>query len=203
MNTQNITNIHPSFFAFKDEPKLKNRTMKSVENGELVWSRPNQIYKQQPMFSSSSTKLQSHACDALSGVEEVTEFSRLFFSHKNLIELQKMIRYSVYINTNKKYIIDYQNETELIIAMRTLYLENAIIPSSINEYTSEIKRLNDLLLSKLIPRLVSEIEQYLGYIKDSNNPYTLLDNPRSTSNNKNIRSASDILFGDNNFFGII
>lgn len=197
------TNLHPDFFEYKNVTQPEHRTRESVEKGEPVWSKIDQDFKDIPMFDETSKD--NYACKALSNIQEVTPFSRLFFSQKNIKEIQRLIRYNVYVNSDKKHVIGNQDETELVIIMRGQYLQYARVRSDPEEYKKEIKRLNGLVVTYLLPDIISNIEQYVGYIKDSTSTYIPIDrgsNP-SIKGQKTLRSVSDVLVGDDNFFGSI
>lgn len=194
------SNLHPNFFEFKDVPQPERRTVSSIEKGDLMWSKPGQKYKQKPMFDKG--KRQNYASKVLTGIQEVSEFSLLFFSMENIKYVQQLIRYNVYVNTENNYVIGEQDETELLIRMRGIYLQYSKIPSDKRLFKQEIKRLNSLVITNLLPELVSNIEQHLGYLRDSSQAYRLIDrgtNP-SIKGQRDLRSVSDVLVGDDNFF---
>ncbi len=73
-----------------------------------------------------------------------------------------MIRYNVWIKSNKKYIIDEQSVIELEIIMRSIYLQNARnLPFNIRDQVSE---LNNILVHQITPQIISEAQQYMGYL---------------------------------------
>jgi|APGre2960657404_1045060.scaffolds.fasta_scaffold01223_11 hypothetical protein len=139
----------------------------------------------------------------LCGAQETSVFSRAFFSRSNILEIQKLIRYQVYLNSKNKYIIGDQSETELIIIMKSIYLRYSKMPKDYSCYAKEISRLNEIIVSRVIPGIINNIEQYIGYIKDSSSAPELLERSKndSSAGTKEPRSFSDILFGDSTFFG--
>lgn len=207
--TDYTTNVHPSSFAFKNEPKLKLRTYSSVVDGDPVWSRPNQIYKEVSMFELNSEKNTNYALQALNYTQELSPLSLLFFSQSNIDEIQKLIRYNIYVASNNKHVIDYQSEIEIVIVMKSMFLRFAQIPANGDTAegklftVQEIQRLNELVINEIVPKLISNVEQYTGYLRDSTNPYKIMATPQNTSSKGNKgRSYSDVLFGDSNFFGV-
>lgn len=197
------TNLHPDYFEFKHDVIPEHRTEESVAKGDLVWGTLEQKYKDVPMYDETSRD--NYASKALAGIQEISPFSCLFFSIKNIKEVQRLLRYNVYVNTGKKHIIDNQDETELVIIMRGIYLQYSRIPEKTSLYKNEIQRLNSLVITNLLPDIVSNIEQYIGYIKDSTQNYIPMDrgvNP-SIKGERNLRSVSDVLVGDDAFFGTV
>lgn len=194
------TNLHNDFFEFKHPTMPKVKTEESVSKRNLKWSSIDQHYGDYPMHDDKSRN--NYASKALAGIQEVSPFSLLYFSLDNIKEVQRLIRYNVYIHTDKKYVIDEQDETELVIIMRGVYLQYAKVQNEENKFQGEIERLNGLVVTELLPNLVSNIEQYVGYIKDSTQMYIPMDrgtNP-SIKGEKILRSITDILIGDKKFF---
>lgn len=199
--TELNTNLHPSFFEFKNVPNQGKRTIESVERGDPMWSKQGQVFKQHKLHDEVSRK--NYASKVLNGIQEVSPFSLLFFSQENIRELQKLIRYNVYENTERKHIIGNQSETELVIVMRTVYLQYSKVPSNKNQYKQAIERLNSIVVTTVLPDLISNIEQYFGYLKDNDGsvamPMRRAENT-SVKGQNTLRSVSDVLVGDDNFF---
>lgn len=195
------TNLHPSHFQFNDVPVLEDRTIQSVQEGKLIWSAENQKYSDIQMYNNDDNTT-NYAGVVLAGIQEVSPFSKLFFSAENIKEIQKLLRYNVYKQSGDKHVISDQNETELVFIMRATYLSYAQIPYYKKDVTISIQNLNKITISKLIPDLMSNIEQYIGYRRDISQPYTLLDRGKNVSSTgtKSLRSVSDVLIGDDLFF---
>lgn len=73
--------------------------------------------------------------DILGNLQIETLLSSLFFSRRNIQDIQKLIRMVVYQHMNQ--VIDDQSETELLIIMRSLYLEYALAPPMLESAKSE------------------------------------------------------------------
>lgn len=200
------TNLHPSFFEFKHSTNNflpQNRTIESVQRGDPIWSKKEQIFPDQPSLYTERKPKDNYARKALAGIQEVSPFSSLFFSRENINEIQRLIRYNVYVNTDRKFIIDNQDEDELLIIMRGVYLQYSRVPSDKQYYNQAIKKLNALVINVLMPNLISNIEQYVGYLRDSKTPYLPLSREINDSiiGQTELRSVSDVLVGDDLFFG--
>lgn len=189
------TNLRPDFFEKKNEIEPKFATPNS-ENKCTIDNK----YRDNTLYAQQSKK--NYASKALAGIQEVSPFSYLYFSSQNILSLQKLIRYNVYIHTNKEHVIGYQNETELVIIMRAIYLQYAKVPEHQSLYKNEIERLNAAVVTQLLPDLVSNVKQYVGYIRDSSRTAVPLDRGMNSSikGEKNLRSVSDVLIGDDLFF---
>ena len=117
----------------------------------------------------------------LEGIQTIYPFSELFFSEENVKWLQSNIRHKIYILSSNKYVISNQDERELMLIMRAIYLQNSNNPEKQEEYTKEILKLNKLVMEYVIPSIISEIEQYSNYIKDISQVATPIPLPIATS----------------------
>lgn len=113
----------------------------------------------------------------LTGTLVHDKLSLLFFSHKNIENIQKVMRFSVFKETDFK--IGKQSETELLVIMRSIFLEHA--NHNLTDYTHQIKTLNNIVIDEIIPKLVVEVKQYKQYLVDKASPYQMLERPVSVS----------------------
>lgn len=139
-----------------------------------------------------------------------TPLTFLYFSDKNVDSLQKLLRLRVYNETG--YVIDNQSINELMTIMRGVFLEHAAHPPLIHKdmkkevleallvkYTEEVDRLNRLVIEFIIPKLISQIKQYLGYLQDVSAQPIPLPQPMSdsTTGQKIYKSVTQLLIGGN------
>jgi len=118
--------------------------------------------------------------DALNGNWQQSPLSKAFFSRQNIIILQNAIRALVYKSTNGIYNIAPQNETELKIIMRSIFLQNASHqPTHIKE---QITELNDLVLEYAVPKIISEATAYIKYKNDVSTLAVPHDRPAYVNN---------------------
>jgi hypothetical protein len=122
----------------------------------------------------SGNQFQMFTCDnndndtfkdyALYGIQTRSPLSEVFFSKVNMNRLQKQLRYQVWTASGGKYQIGPQSETELMVIMRAIYLQHAKnLPYQIPEQVNELDR---LVIDFCLPKVMSEVEQYLGYLKN-------------------------------------
>lgn len=105
----------------------------------------------------------SQADEALRGIQQADKLSDLFFSRENIEALQQGIRYLVFEKSCKKHIIDRQSEDDLLVIMRSIYLQNAVnLPYMILE---QVRVLNQKVLEFVVPRVLEEIKMYIDYKK--------------------------------------
>jgi hypothetical protein len=101
----------------------------------------------------------------------------LYFSKKNIEALQQGIRYSVYKRTGQ--VIDTQNERELLVIMRSLYLQySRNLPTNI---VMQVKDLNKRVLDEVLPQIIMEMNQYKTYLRDASGLPIPLDRGENTS----------------------
>ncbi len=115
--------------------------------------------------------------EALNGVYEESELSNLYFSKENIQIIQNGIRAGIYEKTNKEHIIPPQNIDNIKIIMRNIYIQYA---ENQNNITSEIERLNQLVLGYIIPQVHSSLISYLKYIKDQSTLVIPLELPNQS-----------------------
>ena len=100
-----------------------------------------------------------------------------FFSRRNIEMLHSSIR--MIIKEKVGVVIGRQDDSELVLTMRGLYCIYAN-PGARNP-TDEIRRLNSICLEHIIPHIRTNVQHYLGYLRDISRPYTLLDRPENVS----------------------
>ena len=101
---------------------------------------------------------------AVSNIQSKTPLSNLYFSAKNIENIQNQIRYSIYNLSKGKYTIGPQSELALKVIMRAYYLQYGKFLNT--HIKDQIKELNQLVVQYCVPSIMSEIEQYNTYIYD-------------------------------------
>ena len=107
----------------------------------------------------------------------------LFFSQTNIDALQTGLRNLVSNKTQGKHTINNQSETELMIIMRSIYLEYGM-----NLQTNVIEQIRDLnkkVLDFSVPRILVDLEQYDQYIVDASQLHIPMDRSSNVSNKGN------------------
>lgn len=185
---------HPSFF----QTNLKEHGSKiKITDMEEYKIYRNDLVDGKPREDQDMTYLEHYKTPykgILGTTQELSSFSKLFFSKENLSWVQKNIRYLVY-NISNKYIISEQDETNLLIVMKAIYLQNSRNPDKSSMYKKEILRLNGLVLNEVVPDILSKIQQYRGYLSDISKiqePISLPVNMSITGTKSN-RGPSDVL----------
>jgi len=136
---------------------------------------------------------------AIRGIHDRTLLNQLYFSEKNIENVQNKLRFTVYKMSRGQFTIGPQNETELTIVMRSIYLQfSRNLPDKIKE---QIGELNKIVVDQLAPNVLSQTKQYLKYLEDSNEPYRLMQRPQNVSSagSKTLEMHTALGFGDPNF----
>jgi hypothetical protein len=101
----------------------------------------------------------------------------LYFSEENVSALQHGIRYSVFRQSEK--VIDNQNERELLVIMRSIYLQYAT--NQPDKIIEQVRELNKRVLDYVVPKIVVELNQYDTYIRDASTLPTPMARGQNTS----------------------
>lgn len=118
-------------------------------------------------FSVASTAPSQQLEDSLACVMRSLNQARspllsAFFSIENLDVIQNRLRATIQQRTG--YAIDRQSDTDLTVIMRKVYAERA---NSSEDVKTEVARLNDIVLSIVVPMVATGVAGYLAYLKDA------------------------------------
>lgn len=156
----------------------------------------DKVYKYKKTFETCKPKENTFAKSAIKGIHSKNLLNQIYFSESNLQKIQNLIRYNVYKLSKNEFKIGLQDKTQLQIVMRSIYLQysrnlNADIPS-------QVLQLNNIVADELAPKIISNIKQYVKYLKDIDEPYQLLDRPKNMSSAglKTLRMDSALGFGN-------
>ena len=123
--------------------------------------------------------------DAMTGNWYDTHLSNAFFSGDNVQIVQNGIRSGVYNRSNKQYVIGEQNQDELKIIMRSIFLQySKNLPDNIPR---QINELNKYVFDYAINQVYNEADGYMKYKRDASTMWTPLAPPiLSYSNDKQL-----------------
>lgn len=116
--------------------------------------------------------------------------SDLFFCEANIEIVQRQIVLAVYKDTNKKYVIPFQNHNSIVTVMKYMFNEYAKqLPYDI---TNQIKDLNSYVVNELYPMIIKNIKRRDQYLQDISNPPPINDLPINVNSagNKTLPSYS-------------
>ena len=116
----------------------------------------------------------------LFGTQVRSSLSDTFFSNDNMNRIQDQLIYRVYVSSGGKYKIGKQSNTELQVIMRAMYLQYAKnLPYDIEK---QINELNRHVVEFCLPKVISEIKQYIFYINDIQRLPAQIPHPINVSN---------------------
>lgn len=208
------SNMHPSLF--QDVFTTNNRTLLSVteDREKLIETSDLNNLKSPGNFNFTErvdvNLTGSNTRHLFKGLYGETPLTFLFFSKDNINNIQNVIKHLIYKELNQ--VIDTQDPTELMIIMRSIFLEYHRHPKLLDEgmdevtkkallkqYSNEVARLNELVINESVPKIISQIQQYLDYLRDASAPRIPFKNPVNVSltGTRNKRSITNILTGNN------
>jgi hypothetical protein len=207
------TLFHPSTFeSIKDFP-MDERTLLMVHSQR---TRPiNGLENLKPgtkfnLMEKDDLSPESNTRFLIKNIYGESLLAELFFSYQNIENVQNVIKYLVHKYTNE--IIDKQSTTELLVIMRSIYLEYSEHPEIINDdmtndqkqklllnYKKEVDRLNQIVFNNIVPKLVSQLQQYIDYLRDVSQQPKQMERSINDSikGQKQYRSVTQLLTGNN------
>jgi len=100
-----------------------------------------------------------------------------FFSHNNMQVIQNKLKQGVKKQTNLT--IDNQSCDELYQIM--LYIYTTFGRNIVTNVNEEVTYLNNIVIREILPSVVSNVLQYVNYIKDISKPQTVMPHGKATS----------------------
>lgn len=158
------------------------------QNGRVTLTDNNM--KDMKMIDKENETMNNFQVEALYGIQETSLLNQLYFSKKNMEIIQNMIRHTVYVNSDNKYIIDRQSDIELEIVMRSIYLQHS--PNRPDKIKEQIEYLNKLVTDWCTEQIIPEVQQYYGYIKEIEYMPVPMDLPLNLSSkgSRSLRSVT-------------
>lgn len=149
MNINNFYNVDNNLWI---PSNIKNGRINIIDNFES--SNPKIIVPS--ILNENNTNTISHKLAN-------TELSLNFFSKENIDKIQSKIIIEVYNKSDKEFTISKQSEQELLIIMRSYYLQyGKNLPNNIN---SQVEELNIMVINWSVDEIIKNIQQYINYKK--------------------------------------
>ncbi|NDC95007.1 hypothetical protein EB118_12270 [bacterium] len=184
-----------------DTPRDGRSLFKEPAMKEITETGPNGAYK----FTVDDNHIAEDSTRTVFRREyQQTLLTELFFSEKNVNNIQDLLRYI--INKQIGVVIDKQSPRELLVIMRAVFLEysqhpplptDQSDPKLFKMYTDEVFRLNEIVVNECVPRIQSQIQQYIGYIKDISTQPMPMAPPQNVNSKgqRQYRSVTQVLTG--------
>ena len=146
------------------------------------------------MFEENALKPTTFRKQATAGILECNLVNQVFLSQENIDLLQDKIRYAVWRASDKKFVIDRQNQIELELIMRSIYLQySKNLQYNIKE---QVEELNDLVIQDTVPKIMSQVQAHVYYLFDASTqpiPLSHAVNVNSTGR-KQLPSVTSVFF---------
>ena len=189
---------HQNFATYTNKPPYYNEKINAYyDQGQGIPEITDQNMTLQDIYRTSfailnetpvQSKYQNSMTKTLKNLDNTNELKNIFFSKENINRIQKKIKKEIYIITKSKIKLSTnQDESDLLIVMRAIYLEFA--KYNPDTPVRQSKFLNKKVLKEIIPGVMSNIKQYYGYLKDINQPIQPMLRPTNSSNRKNIKPS--------------
>ena len=110
---------------------------------------------------------------------EQGDLEKYFFSDENIDLINKQLIIEVFKKTKGEFKISSQKYEDLIIVMRYTFIEYARhLPYDI---INQIRELNTIVVSQILPNIITQITQRKEYLRVINSPREILPLPKSES----------------------
>ena len=143
-------------------------------------------YKSMPRSNMRETALKGMECiecqdGKIISSKKTDKISEIFFSGENMDRIQKMIQREVIkISRGKIKLEENQEESDLLIVMRSIYLQECRhLPF---KTVKQVKMLNTSVVNTIVPELMTNIKQHYGYLKDISEPIKPISRPMNVNN---------------------
>lgn len=171
-------NRKPEGFDNKGTPTL-NPYVIHPPNGRVV-KISDEVQGGVPPMIANEGRADPTLKESLGNIVTRSELSDLYFSTYNQDQIQKSIRYEVWKKSDGKFVIDRQSDTELSVIMRAMFFQFAKylpfdIPGQVNE-------LNKYVVDYCVPIILSNVQQYQGYLYDAEHMPMPIEHPKNLSN---------------------
>ena len=138
---------------------------------------PNIQKPTQNMIMTDDVIFNNNLGSSLKGIIEPSKTSQIFFSEENIDVIQQTIRFQIF--KTKERIISKQSNEELIIIMRSIYLQYGDSgPTNDSKVKVHVKELNARVISFCVNNISNQLEQHDLYIDNISSLPVPLDNPQ-------------------------
>jgi hypothetical protein len=143
-------------------------------NGKVNIMGPN-IATQFSMMDRIPINTNTNYQNVLAGNFERSILSNSYFSKNNIELIQNSIRKGVYDKSNQRILIDKQSEDQLILVMRSMYLQYS--KNLDTNIPKQVEELNSHVLNYCIASVYNEAVSYLKYKEDASVMHRPMQHP--------------------------
>ena len=181
-----------------NDQRKRQETFNSIRNGRvdiegkpLVKSDAFKYNIQHPLYEEKTHISNRFRSEAVGSIYERNPVQDMFFSDKNIDLIQKLLAYHVYIQSGKNLKIGKQDELQLKIIMKSIYLQYS--KNSCANVVQQVKELNAHLLDYAVANIITNAKQYTKYKNDVSTLPIPIENPKYTSS-YGTRTHPDYIF---------
>ena len=136
---------------------IKNGRINIIDDDKSIkYKKKNKTIIQKSLLPDDNT-------NSISQSISTNDLSNIFFSKDNIDKIQLLIITKVYSDSDKRFNINKQSEQELLIIMRSFYLQYS--KNLTIDIKTQINKLNMMVVDWSSNNIISNIEQYLNYKK--------------------------------------
>ena len=161
-------NNYYSISEFNQDINLQRQNEMNVGgnfNGRLFF-KPGEQFQQYEMFSGQQNLESNEVANdrLITNTLNSNPLSKVYFNPNNINTIQSGIINKVHQVSNGQYSIGRQNEQQLLIIMRSIYLQF----SKNREYdiVNQVNELNTMVIEECARIIIPNIQQQQGYIDD-------------------------------------
>ena len=134
-------------------------------NGRLFF-KPGEQFKQYDMFSGQQNLESNEVANdrLITNTLNSNPLSKVYFNPNNIATIQSGIINKVYQVSEGQYSIGRQNEQQLLIIMRSIYLQFS--KNRDYDIQSQVNELNTMVIEECTRIIIPNIQQQKGYIDD-------------------------------------
>tara|TARA_Y100000389_G_C17379970_1_gene473806 strand:+ start:275 stop:769 length:495 start_codon:yes stop_codon:yes gene_type:complete len=152
--------------------------MDTIYNGRVDIMNTNNLTRHK-LFDDDNENSYNYTEDAIKHIHSENPVASLFFSEHNTNILQDGIRYSVFSQTTPNKIIEKQSKNELLIIMRSIYLQySRNLPTNV---VDQVRTLNTRVIDYAVPTILREMTQFTNYKNDISKLPIPLEQPQNVS----------------------
>jgi hypothetical protein len=147
----------------KIDSSYKSFMPRQTYNGRIDIS-PNENGTPTFIQDKIKNKEKTNYANATQHMIEKSLLSVSFFSLENINILQNTLRSRVFEMSQQKYKIDSQEDDQLKIVMRSIYLQYGLNQN--DDISKHVTELNDKVLNYVVPQVYGEVVSYMKYKED-------------------------------------
>lgn len=185
MNKLNMNNPQGYNNSFQ-EPMPNNYQQETFNNNCQNNNYNARVYFSPEQAPESENISRNHYKEPMKGIQEKGRVNCSFFSKDNTDKIHNKIILKVKQNIGE--IISRQDDTQLYIIMRSIFLQHG---REVPNVSSMVTELNNKTITYSVNEIIKNILQYKGFIKDVSTPRTIMSHGIPTIKGNNSASLSD------------